>query len=219
MPTFKKSSYRKGITMGNITISVTGRNGVVIPEHFKDRIDEKLERATKYDPTITHIDILLKSYKNPKRSDADSQVEITATGTGHTSRAESTSDNFYAALDDAIEKLEGTLRKVKTQRKITKGGHRAPASIGETSKKLLEELKQESAEQKDDPYEDQVEFYEPGHIVRTKEVQKEPITPDEALSRMELVGHDFYLFHNVETDKPSLVYRRHGFDYGLITLV
>ena len=55
-------------------------------------------------------------------------------------------------------------------------------------------------------------------MIRRKEFTAEPMTVDDALNRMELVGHDFYLFHDSETDKPSLVYRRKGWNYGLITL-
>jgi hypothetical protein len=59
---------------------------------------------------------------------------------------------------------------------------------------------------------------EPGRIVRTKEHPAVPMTTDDALYEMELVGHDFFLFHDSETDQPSVVYRRHAFDYGLIRL-
>jgi hypothetical protein len=62
------------------------------------------------------------------------------------------------------------------------------------------------------------EEHEPGHIVRVKEHPAKPMTVDDALYEMELVGHDFYLFHDKESDKPSVVYRRHAYDYGLIRL-
>ena len=60
--------------------------------------------------------------------------------------------------------------------------------------------------------------HEPGRIVRTKEHEATPMTVDDALYEMELVGHDFFLFHDKESDRPSVVYRRHAFDYGLIRL-
>ena len=69
-----------------------------------------------------------------------------------------------------------------------------------------------------DPYADQVEDVMPGQVVRTKEHPATPISVDEALSEMELVGHDFFLFIDEENNQPSVVYRRHAFDYGLITL-
>ena len=69
-----------------------------------------------------------------------------------------------------------------------------------------------------DPYEDSVTDVVPGQVVRTKEHSSTPMSVDDALSEMELVGHDFYLFVNEETGRPSVVYRRHAFDYGLISL-
>ena len=70
-----------------------------------------------------------------------------------------------------------------------------------------------------DPYADSVEDVVPGQVVRSKEHTAIPMSVDDALSEMELVGHDFYLFINEETQRPSVVYRRHAFDYGLISLV
>ena len=63
-----------------------------------------------------------------------------------------------------------------------------------------------------------VDDHEPGQIVRTKEHAAKPMTVDDALYEMELVGHDFFLFHDKESDKPCVVYRRHAYDYGLIRL-
>lgn len=70
-----------------------------------------------------------------------------------------------------------------------------------------------------DPYADQIEDVQPGQVVRRKEHPATPKSVDDALSEMELVGHDFYLFIDKETNRPSVVYRRHAFDYGLISLV
>lgn len=204
--------------MNDFIVSVTGRNGVVVPDHFRDRIEEKLERATKYDPSITHVDIVLKAHRNPARASEDSKVEITATGAGHLSHAESSADNFFAALEESIEKLERTLHKVKTRRATPKSGHRAAKSTGEIARELLDRDKESANVEPADPYEDQVDFHIPGQVVREKEVNADPITVDDALSNMELLGHDFYLFIDVDTSKPSLVYRRHAYDYGIISI-
>ena len=64
----------------------------------------------------------------------------------------------------------------------------------------------------------QGEEHEPGRIVRIKEHPAKPMTIDDALYEMELVGHDFFLFHDKESDRPTVVYRRHAYDYGLIRL-
>jgi hypothetical protein len=68
------------------------------------------------------------------------------------------------------------------------------------------------------PVQTPAEDHEPGHIVRVKEHPAKPMTVDDALYEMELVGHDFFLFHDKETDRPTVVYRRHAYDYGLIRL-
>ena len=68
-------------------------------------------------------------------------------------------------------------------------------------------------------WDDGVDDHTPGQIVRVKEHPAVPMTVDDALYEMELVGHDFFLFHDKETDQASVVYRRHAFDYGLIRLV
>ena len=118
--------------------------------------------------------------------------------------------------------MERSLRKVKARRKIARSGHRAPMSMGEAAANLVEEAqpqaeaKPEEVGQYDvDPYEDQ---FKPGQVVRKKVHKASPISVDQALSEMELVGHDFFLFINEENGQPSVVYRRHAFDYGLITL-
>ena len=75
-----------------------------------------------------------------------------------------------------------------------------------------------AADTSPDAHEAVVDDHEPGRIVRVKEHPATPMTVDDALYEMELVGHDFFLFHDKESDRPCVVYRRHAFDYGLIKL-
>ena len=132
-------------------------------------------------------------------------------------RAEASADSFYAAFESVTDKLESRLRRTKERRKVSYGD-KTPVSVAADTAALAQDdslgisrdLAQEfEAEDKSGP----------GRIVRTKEHKAEPMTVDDALYEMELVGHDFYLFHDKETDRPSVVYRRHAFDYGLISLV
>ncbi|CCI83671.1 ribosome hibernation-promoting factor, HPF/YfiA family [Corynebacterium otitidis] len=197
-------------------VQITGRN-VEVPEHFADRVNDKLSKVERLDPSLTHFVVLLRHENNPRLEDRAERVEITATGSGHVARAEAAEDSFYAALESAVGKMERSLRKVKARRKIAQSGHRVPKSTGEIAAELAEEAER-SKEPPADPYEDQVEFEEPGQIVRTKRHPGKPISVDDALSEMELVGHDFFLFVNEETKRPSVVYRRHAYDYGLIEL-
>lgn len=201
-------------------VTITGRN-VDVPEHFQERVNAKLAKIEKLDPTLTSFHVELQHEPNPRREAHSQRVQITATGKGHLARAEAKEDSFYAALESAVGKLERSLRKVKVRREISRSGHRAPKGTGE----MAAELAQEAAESREsqgqydvDPYAGQFDDLEPGQIVRNKLHPNTPMSVDEALSEMELVGHDFYLFVDEETQRPSVVYRRHAFDYGLIAL-
>lgn len=201
-------------------VTITGRN-VEVPDHFAERVNSKLAKIEKLDPTLTFFHVELQHENNPSRGDRTDRLQITATGKGHIARAEAKEDSFYAALETALAKMERSLRKVKARREIARSGHRAPKGTGEMAAELVAEAKAKEAEQGKydvDPYEDTVEQMQPGRVVRTKEHAATPMSVDNALSEMELVGHDFYLFINEETGQPSVVYRRHAFDYGLISL-
>ncbi|WP_087116063.1 ribosome hibernation-promoting factor, HPF/YfiA family [Corynebacterium urinipleomorphum] len=201
-------------------VTITGRN-VEVPEHFQERVNSKLAKIEKLDPSLTFFHVELQHEPNPRREAQANRIQITATGKGHLARAEAKEDSFYAALESAVGKMERSLRKVKVRREISMGGHRAPKSTGQIAAELAAEAEQARSQQEEqanvDPY--AVEEQLPGQVVRTKEHPATPMSVDDALSEMELVGHDFYLFINSETNRPSVVYRRHAYDYGLITLV
>ncbi|OFU60393.1 MULTISPECIES: ribosome hibernation-promoting factor, HPF/YfiA family [Corynebacterium] len=202
----------------NAQVTITGRN-VEVPEHFAERVKGKLAKIERLDPTLTFFHVELQHEPNPRRADRSDRIQITATGKGHLARAEAKEDSFYAALESALGKMERSLRKVKARRKISRSGHRAPMSVGQATAALVEEAT-EAAEPapKADPYEDQIEEIQLGKVVRTKEHSANPMSVDDALSEMELVGHDFYLFVDEATGRPSVVYRRHAYDYGMIAL-
>ena len=199
----------------NAQVTITGRN-VEVPEHFAERVNGKLAKIERLDPTLTFFHVELQHEPNPRRADRSDRIQITATGKGHLARAEAKEDSFYAALESALGKMERSLRKVKARRKISRSGHRAPISVGEATATLVEEAADSAP--KADPYEDQVEEIQLGKVVRTKEHSATPMSVDDALSEMELVGHDFFLFVDARTDRPSVVYRRKGWDYGVIGL-
>ncbi|OFP34156.1 ribosome hibernation-promoting factor, HPF/YfiA family [Corynebacterium sp. HMSC071B10] len=205
----------------NAQVTITGRN-VEVPEHFQERVNAKLAKIEKLDPSLTFFNVELQHEPNPRREAQAQRVQITATGKGHLARAEAKEDSFYAALESALGKMERSLRKVKVRRQVARSGHRAPKSTGEIAAELAREAEEARAQAKDnfetDPYADTVEDVVPGQIVRRKEHSATPMSVDDALSEMELVGHDFYLFVDEETNQPSVVYRRHAYDYGLIAL-
>jgi ribosomal subunit interface protein len=196
-------------------VKVTGRN-VEVPDHFRLYVSEKLARLERFDRTIYLFDVELDHERNRRQRKNCQHVEITARGRGPVVRGEACADSFYAALESAVCKLENRLRRSKDRRKIHYGD-KTPVSLAEATAAAPVP---DTAPVDDAPQVDgmEVDDHEPGRIVRTKEHEAKPMTVDDALYEMELVGHDFFLFHDKESDKPCVVYRRHAYDYGLIRL-
>ena len=201
----------------NAEVVVKGRN-VEVPDHFRIYVSDKLSRLERLDRTIYLFDVELDHERNRRQRKNCQHVEITARGRGPVVRGEACADSFYAALESAVCKLENRLRRSKDRRKIHYGD-KTPVSLAEATAigPLPDALNGNGSES---PQFDGavVDDHEPGRIVRTKEHPATPMTIDDALSQMELVGHDFFLFHDKESDKPCVVYRRHAYDYGLIRL-
>lgn len=194
-------------------IVVKGRN-VEVPDHFRVYVSEKLARLERFDPTIYHFDVELQHERNRRQAKNCQRVEITARGKGPVVRAEAAADSFYAAFESVTSKLESRLRRTKDRRRVHYGDKR-PVSVAEATAALAED---DSLGISPDISLEPEQPEGPGQIVRTKIHSAAPMSVDDALYEMELVGHDFFLFHDKETDRPSVVYRRHAFDYGLIRL-
>lgn len=194
---------------GNMEIVVRGRN-VVIPDHYRQHVEEKLAKLERYDHKIHRTDVELQHEKNPRQNGSCQHVEITCRTRGPVVRSEACAEDFYKALDIAADRLERRFRQAADRRRIHHG-RRTPPSLAEVTADLPDVLLTEP--ETDDPGDDG-----PGRIVREKEHTAEPMSVDQALFEMELVGHDFFLFKCVETGRPSVVYRRHAYDYGLIRL-
>ncbi len=201
----------------NAEVVVTGRN-VEIPDHFRLYVAEKLARLERFDRSIYLFDVELDHERNRRQRKNCQHVEITARGRGPVVRGEACADSFYAALESAVCKLENRLRRAKDRRKVHYGD-KTPVSVAEATKIAVPEafVAPETTSDQAVPN-DGVEPREPGQIVRVKEHPATPMTVDDALYEMELVGHDFFLFHDKESDRPCVVYRRHAYDYGLIRL-
>ena len=203
-------------------IIARGRN-VEVPEHFRDHVEEKLARLERYDGKIITIDVELHHERNPRQNDNCQQVEITCRTRGPVIRAEACADDFYKALDLAVEKIDRRMRHAADRRRDHHGRKAEtvrgamPAVNGELV--VSEPGRVALLERQDDadPYAPTDEAM-PGRIVREKEHPATPMSVDQALEQMELVGHDFFLFCDEATGLPSVVYRRHAFDYGLLRL-
>jgi len=210
-------------------IVVKGRN-VEIPDHFRVYVAQKLARLERLDRAIRLFDVELKHANNRRQRKSCQQIDITAHGRGPVVRGEARANSFYAAFEAALDRLESRLRRGKGRRNVSYGD-KTPVSVAEATgatASIAPELlatafnRDGTAEpdHRDGAGHDGVGHdHEPGRIVRTKEHSATPMSVDDALYEMELVGHDFFLFHDKETDQPSVVYRRHAYDYGLIRLV
>jgi len=197
-----------------VDIVVKGRN-VEVPEHFRQHVQDKLAPSERLDPRVYLVDVELFHERNPRQSAQCQRVEITVRGKGPVIRAEACADTFYAALDAATLKLEARLRKSHDRRRIHHG-LRTPASAAEFATSLAAApngVATDVAVIEEEGGDDTESL-----IVRDKTHQAAPMTTSEALHEMELVGHDFYLFSDKESGLPSLIYRRHGYDYGVIRL-
>lgn len=203
-------------------IVVTGRN-VEVPDHYRTHVADKLSKTERYDSKIIRVEVELAHETNRRQSKNCQRVQITLISKGPAVRAEDAGETFYSALDGAVDKLESRLRRA-AERRHDKRTDRTPiAAVATPAEVLLAEdaptTDQPLAEQlQDDAAAYQAEDDEPGRIVRIKDHPAVPVTVDEALFQMELVGHDFYLFHDSESNLPSVVYRRKGFHYGLLRL-
>ncbi len=196
-------------------IVVKGRN-VEVPEHFRVHVQDKLSLAERLDPRVYHVDVELFHEKNPRQAAVCQRVEITVRGKGPVVRAEATADTFYAALDAATQKLEGRLRRTHDRRRVHHGS-RTPASAGEFATSLANGTPVEAQVEEEREGERSVD-HTAALIVRDKTHHADPMTTSDALHEMELVGHDFFLFCDKESGLASVVYRRHGYDYGVIRL-
>ncbi|MBV8933228.1 MAG: ribosome-associated translation inhibitor RaiA [Kutzneria sp.] len=228
-------------------IVVKGRN-VEVPEHYRVHVADKLARLERYDRKVIRFDVELFHEPNRRQSKNCQRVEITVKGRGPVVRAQACAGDFYGALDSAVSKLESRLRKLHDRRRVHYGrrgpaaasalggvaegsvedrGPRISTAVLDTDSRSYSVTEIRSTESDLDHlmpkvpaqrWDTDVPARLPGQVVREKERDAKPMTIDQALCQMELVGHDFYLFHDVDKECPSVVYRRKGFDYGVIRL-
>ena len=199
-------------------IVVKGRN-VEVPEHFRQHVADKLAPSERLDSRVFRLDVELSHEKNPRQSSQCQRVEITCLSKGPVIRAEACADDYYVALDSATLKLVARLRKAHDRRRIHHG-LRTPASVAEATSGLsvngvdgVASLEAGASVSEPEPLDDTDQL-----VVRDKVHEAGPMTTAQALHAMELVGHDFFLFADSGTGLPSVVYRRHGYDYGVIRL-
>jgi ribosomal subunit interface protein len=201
-------------------VRISAKN-LTVSERFRDYVDERaakvdhlLHKATEVVVKVTRIE--------HKHSGSEDQVELTVYGGGNIIRAEAHAQDKFAAFDVAYGKLTERLRRASDKRKVHRGLHGslgvseltatdfADLDITPASAELLLGI---------EPEEQPLDMGESPVVIRRKDFHAEPMSQEKAIEAMELLGHDFFLFHDVETDKVSVLYKRRGWNYGVITLV
>ena len=211
-----------------VDIVVKGRK-TEVPERFRKHVAEKLklEKIQKLDGKVISLDVEVSKEPNPRQADRSDRVEITLRSRGPVIRAEAAAGDPYAALDLAADKLEARLRKQHDKRHTRRGNGRHLGGRGRRRTSRAPRRSTATASPSPTRTPDAVPTTKIGSlevqgegplVVREKTHAAAPMTLDQALYEMELVGHDFYLFVDSETKQPSVVYRRHAYDYGVIHL-
>jgi ribosomal subunit interface protein len=220
-----------------VNIIFKGRHTDVL-DRFRKHATAKLAKLGKLDSRVIRIDVEVSAERNPRQSPRRERVELTISSRGPAIRAEAAAEDRYAALDMAVSKLESRLRRVADRRKCRHGAHAAVRVIdlpaantaedgepGAEPERAAAPERAEMAESVDGESlsaDDVVPIQAEGNgplVVREKYHSAQPMAIDQALFEMELVGHDFFLFRDTRDGRPSVVYRRRGYQYGVIRLV
>ncbi len=201
-------------------IVVTGRH-MQVSDRFRSHLAEKLTKVPQLAPRVQRIDVVVSHEANKRQAKSCERVELTCRVSGSVVRAEACLDDKYAALDVALDKLMERLRRSHDRARVHRG-RRAPESVAQATARIDTTLDGVGAPHgtpgdggADDPLGTQGE---PVVEVREKIHASAPMGLDQAIREMELVGHDFYLFYDDQTEQPSVVYRRRGWSYGVIHL-
>ena len=203
-----------------LAVVVRGRHANV-SERFREYATEKLVHITRFAIPMRHIDVEVSHEVNPRQHDRAYEVELTCNGEGTVIRAEAHAADKYTALDLAHERLQERLRRMHDKAKAVQ--HKRITS--HIKPELPMPLASESLMDREVPMNGLFVQDEAGIVlesgplvVRTKYIQSEAMTVEQAVEAMELVGHDFFLFNNIDSGKCSVLYRRRGYDFGLIEL-
>src|SRR5689334_18031595 len=197
-----------------------------VSDRFRDHLDEKLAKIPQLAPRVQRVDVIVSHEPNKRQAKACERVEITCHVKGPIVRAEACLDDKYAALDLALDKLMERLRRAQDRKRVHRGRH-APESVAAATARIREpgepgELGGPGEDHVHDGLEgDGDRFGTQGNSpveIREKIHATVPMPLDQAVREMELVGHDFYLYHDEDTGQPSVVYRRRGWSYGVIHL-
>ncbi len=216
-------------------VTVTVRH-CEIPDRFRRHLAEKVEKVEQLSPRSRRVAAVISHEPNPRLASVAYCIELTILGSGPVVRAEASAEDPYAALDLAFGKVAERLRRAEDRRRVHRGRHTPESLTAASARWENGEDGQARAgtavmdrEEGGDGYEDgagEVPDWAmdgladgPSPItIREKTHQATPMSLDQAMYEMELVGHDFFLFVDADSGVPSVVYRRKGWSYGVIRL-
>jgi ribosomal subunit interface protein len=204
--------------MSELEIVVRGRH-IDVSSRFREQAEDKLTKTERFGIPIHRIDVELSKENNPRLADRAYEVELTCRGKGPVVRAEAFAADKYSALDMAAGRLEERLRRAHDKAKFSKG--RAARKVATAENERIAEVQDDAGAQEfvDSYHGDSDEVFAEGPVVvRDKTHPTRPMSIEQAVTEMELVGHDFFLFEDVNSGGPAVVYRRRGYDYGLIRI-
>jgi len=196
-------------------VVVTGRH-CELSDRFRSHVTEKLSRLEKHDHRIIRVQVEVEQDRNPRQADRAVRVELTAFSKGPVIRAEAAAEEKMGALDLALDKMAAQMRRAADRRREHKHKHDRVADLldagldaGPAADDSVDTVRQVGP----------ITVTGEGPlVVREKTHAATAMTLDQALYEMELVGHDFYLYVDKDTERPCVVYRRRGYDYGVISL-
>ncbi len=208
---------------------ISGRN-LTVSDRFREYADEKIAKIASLGDKVQRVDAKVTKETKTRQIAELLTVELTVLGRGPVIRAEASAADKFAAFDLAYNKLLERLRRAKDRKKVHHGRH-TPKSVTEATATLepassttplyaASGLEAETSAAEKSPYEvdNDIPAGDSPVLIRRKVFSAASLTLDDAVDNMELVGHDFYLFVDKETKAPSVVYRREGWTYGVISL-
>ncbi|MDR3201772.1 MAG: ribosome-associated translation inhibitor RaiA [Bifidobacteriaceae bacterium] len=189
-----------------------------VPERFRSHVESKLSKLEQYDARVQRVDVEVIHERNPRQNDVAERVEITARGKGPVMRAEASAPDRYAALDAAIAKLLERARRVHDRRKTHRKSMRrsgTPVDVGQWEPPMDAGEESPAAAPGDTV---EIPLGDSPVVIREKVHVASPMSVEDAIYEMELVGHPFFLFIESASNEPAVLYHRHGWTYGVIRL-
>ncbi len=212
---------------------INGRN-LSVSDRFREYTAEKMDKVEQLGDKVQRIDAKITKEPSARMADTSLTVELTVLGRGPVIRAEASASDKFAAFDLAYNKLLERLRRARDRRKVHHGRHTpvavrvATATLEPASSSTPIYLEPDSSAEPAAPKpvsgadryesENDIPAGDSPVLIRRKVFSGTPMSLDDAVDNMELVGHDFYLFVDSATGAPSVVYRRQAWTYGVITL-